>query len=61
MHYNMNESTLTKKISQVITNGLLSSKKEVKACYGEESRDDSGSTQGTSPHPTIHISKKTYG
>ncbi len=31
----MNESTLIEKILQVITSGLLSSKKEVDVSYGE--------------------------
>ncbi len=45
MHYNVNESTLIEKISQVLTSGLLSSKKEVKVGYGEDSRDDDNSIQ----------------
>jgi hypothetical protein len=57
----MNESTLTEKISQVLTNGLLSSKKEVEAGYGEDLGDDGNSTQGTSPHPSVCVKKKTYG
>jgi hypothetical protein len=40
MHCSVNKSTLTKKSSSILTNGLLSSKKEVEAGYGENSRDD---------------------
>jgi hypothetical protein len=43
MHCNMNESTLIEKISRVLTSGLLSSNKEAKASYGEDSRDDDSS------------------
>jgi hypothetical protein len=52
----MNESTLTKKNSRVLTNGLLSSKKELHAGYGEESGYDDISTQGTSLHPSVGVS-----
>jgi hypothetical protein len=59
-------ASLTKTISQVITNGLLSSKKEVKAGYGKNSGDDDNNTQYTSPHPSISVSvirfkKRTFG
>jgi hypothetical protein len=57
----MNENTLIEKFSQVLTNGLLSSKKEVEVGYGEDSRDDGSSTQGTSPHPSVSVKKETYG
>jgi len=56
MHYNVNENTLIDKISRVRTNGLLSSKKEVKASYCEDLRDDNSTTQDTSPHPSISVS-----
>jgi hypothetical protein len=56
MHYNVNESTLTKKISQVLSCGLLSSKKEVKMGYGKNSRDDDNITQNISPHPSRNVS-----
>ncbi len=39
MHYSVNESTLTEKLSQALTSGLLSSKKEVKSGYGKNLRD----------------------
>jgi hypothetical protein len=45
MHYSVNDSTLTEKISWVLTSGLLSPKKEVEVGYGEDSRDDGSSTQ----------------
>jgi len=44
MHWNVNENTWTKKISQVITGGLLSSNMEVKVGYGEDPRDDESIT-----------------
>jgi hypothetical protein len=56
MHYNVNESTLIEKISQVLTSGLLSSKKEVEVGYGEDSRDDDNSTQEKNPHPSVSVS-----
>jgi hypothetical protein len=56
MHWNVNESTLTKKILQVLTNGLLPSKKEVEAGYGEASRDDRSGTQNRSPHLLVSVS-----
>ncbi len=52
----MNENTLTKKILRVITNGLLSSKKEVEVGYGEASRDDGSSTQNKNPHLLVSVS-----
>jgi hypothetical protein len=55
MHYTLNESTLTKKISRVLANGSLSSKKEVEG-YGKDSKDDGNGTQDTSPHPLINVS-----
>jgi hypothetical protein len=55
MHCSVNESTLTKKISWVLTYGLLSSK-EVEIGNGKDSRDDSSSTQDKSPHPSINVS-----
>jgi hypothetical protein len=39
----VNEITRTEKISQVLTNGLLSSM-EVEAGYGKDSRDDESNT-----------------
>jgi hypothetical protein len=33
----------------------LLSKKEVKAGYDEDSRDDNSNTQGTNPHPSICV------
>jgi hypothetical protein len=56
MHCNVNENTLSDKISLVITSGLLSSKKEVEASYGKSSRDDDNNTQDISPHPLIGVS-----
>jgi hypothetical protein len=44
MHCTLNENTLIEKLSQVLTNGLLSSKKEVEAGYGEDLRDDDNNT-----------------
>jgi hypothetical protein len=44
---------LNEKISQVLTSGFLSSKKEVEVGYGKDSRDDDNSTQGTSLHPLV--------
>jgi hypothetical protein len=44
MHWSVNENTLTEKISRVLTNGLLSSKKEVEARYDEDSGDNESST-----------------
>jgi hypothetical protein len=55
MHCNVNESTLTKKISWVLTNGLLSSK-EVETGYGEDLGDNGSSTQNMSLHPLINVS-----
>jgi hypothetical protein len=55
MHYSVNESTLTKKISWVLTSGLLSSK-EVEAGYGKDLGDDDINTQDTSPHPLVSAS-----
>jgi hypothetical protein len=40
MHYTLNESKLIEKISRVLTNGLLSLKKEVAASYGKDLGDD---------------------
>jgi hypothetical protein len=62
----MNESTITEKISRVLTSGLLSSKKEVEVGYDEDLRDDSNGTQDTSPHPLISVSlirfkKESFG
>jgi hypothetical protein len=54
MHCTLNESTLIEKISQVLTNGLLSSKKEVAASYGKDLGDDNNNTQ-TSHHPLINV------
>ncbi len=51
----MNERTLAKKISRILTSGLLSSKKEVEVGYGKNSRDDNNNTQDTSPHPSISV------
>jgi hypothetical protein len=56
MHCNVNESTLIEKISQVLTSGLLSSKKEVEASYGEDSRDDDSNTQDRNLHPLVNVS-----
>jgi hypothetical protein len=52
----VNESTLIEKISQVLTSGLLSSKKEVEAGYGEDSRDDDNNTQDKNLHPLVNVS-----
>jgi hypothetical protein len=54
MHQNVNQSTLTEKISQVLTYGLLSSK-EVETGYGEDSGDDGNNTQDRSPHPSLNV------
>jgi hypothetical protein len=48
MHWSVNESKLIKEISRIVTSGLLSSKKEVKAGYDEDSRDDKSNTQDSS-------------
>jgi hypothetical protein len=66
MHCILNENTLIEKISQVLTIGLLSSKKEIEASYGEHSGDDGSNTQDTSFHPLVIVSaikffKKKFG
>jgi hypothetical protein len=57
MHCSVNESTLIEKISQVLTSGLLSSKKEVKVGYGEDSGDDDSNTQDKNPHPSVKLAQ----
>ncbi len=52
LHYEW-KYMLNEKISQVLTSGFLSSKKEVEVGYGKDSRDDDNSTQGTSLHPLV--------
>lgn len=46
---------LNEKISQVLTSGFLSSKKEVEVGYGKDSGDDGNNTQGTSPHSLMCV------
>jgi hypothetical protein len=48
MHCIVRGNILIKYISQVLTNGYLSSKKEVGTSYGEDLGDDGNNTQGTS-------------
>jgi hypothetical protein len=55
MHWVVNESILIEKISQVLTNEFLSSKKEVETGYFKDSRDDNNNTQGTSLHRSVHL------
>jgi hypothetical protein len=55
MHWNVNENTLTKKKLWVLTNGLLSSKKEVEVGYGKASRDDGNNTQNISLHLLVNV------
>jgi hypothetical protein len=56
MHWSVNESKLIKKISRILTSGLLSSKKEVKVGYDEDSGDGRSNTQDKSPHPSVNVS-----
>ncbi len=56
MHCILNESTLIEKISQILTSGSLSLKKEVEAGYGKDLGDDNNNTQDTSCHPLVNVS-----
>jgi hypothetical protein len=53
MHWTVNENISIEKISQVLTSGFFSSKKEVEVGYVKDSRDDENSTQGIGPHPLL--------
>jgi hypothetical protein len=52
----VNESTLTENIPRFLIYGLLSSKKEVEAGYGEDSKGDGNITQDKSPDPLESVS-----
>jgi hypothetical protein len=55
MHWSVNESTWTEKISWILTSGLLSSKKEVEAGYGKDSKDDGNITLDINYHPLVSV------
>jgi hypothetical protein len=40
----------------ILTNGLLSSKKEVEVGYGEDLGDDDNNTQDKNLHPSVGVS-----